>query len=88
MHPISDVSTPRLIGRGPELERVTAALVRTPAAVPGEGEAGIGENRLLQEALGSRTTRHLRTPVAACPPFREALTPGGTTVFPRSRGPP
>ncbi|MFF2326340.1 MULTISPECIES: ATP-binding protein [unclassified Streptomyces] len=76
IHPISDVGAPRFVGRGPELSRLTAALARPPALVLVEGEAGIGKSRLLREALASRTVRHLTVLVAACPPFREALTLG------------
>lgn len=59
-----------------ELSRVTDALRRMPALVLVEGEAGIGKSRLVREALAAVATDGLRTLVAVCPPFREALTLG------------
>ncbi|MFE9611752.1 AAA family ATPase [Streptomyces sp. NPDC006012] len=68
------VRSPRMVGRGTELERIVQALARAPATVLIEGEAGVGKSRLLQEALRVPAVRARGPLVAACPPFKEALT--------------
>ncbi|MBK3579468.1 AAA family ATPase [Streptomyces sp. MBT65] len=70
------VSAPRFVGRAVELHRLRAALVRSPAVVLVEGEAGIGKSRLVQEALDEPGVAARRPLAAVCPPFREALTLG------------
>ena len=52
------------------------ALLRPPALVLVEGEAGIVKSRLVHESLISIGTSGRRPLVAVCPPFREALTFG------------
>lgn len=64
---------PRLVGRDAELARLSDAVSHPPALVLVEGEAGIGKSRLLREFL---VAEDLRSLVAACPPFRQAMTLG------------
>jgi predicted ATPase len=64
------------VGRESELLRVTDALRRRPALVIVEGESGIGKSRLVREALAAVAADGRQALVAACPPFREALTLG------------
>jgi predicted ATPase len=67
--------SPSFVGREQELADLTAALVRAPAVVLVEGEAGIGKSRLVREFLACLPAgRHVV--IASCPPFREPFTLG------------
>jgi DNA-binding CsgD family transcriptional regulator/tetratricopeptide (TPR) repeat protein len=68
------VNAPRFVGRDAELRRLIEAFAREPALVLIEGEAGIGKSRLIREVFAAPAMRRHRPLVAACPPFREALT--------------
>lgn len=67
------LSVPGFVGREREFAALRRAMVRPPAVVLVEGEAGIGKSRLLQESLATRRPAAL---VAVCPPVRESLTLG------------
>jgi DNA-binding CsgD family transcriptional regulator/tetratricopeptide (TPR) repeat protein len=71
---LPSLSVPRFVGRGAELRDCLQALARSPALVLVEGEAGIGKSRLIREMLDLPGARGRRALIAACPPFRDALT--------------
>ena len=69
------IGQPRFIGRESEISALLQALAVTPAVVLVEGEAGIGESRLVQEFLASWDRRQ-RMLVAYCPPLQTPCTLG------------
>ena len=71
---LPSLSIPRFVGRGFELKESLRALAHPPALVLVEGEAGIGKSRLIREMLDMPEARGRRALIAACPPFRDALT--------------
>lgn len=68
------LSPPRLVGRTTQLHALTQALIRSPAVVLIEGEAGIGKSRLVRECLSAPQLQQQRVLVGACPPYREPST--------------
>lgn len=70
------VGTFRYVGRGRELELLTAALRDPPAVVLIEGEAGIGKSRLVGEAAAALRAEGRPVLTGFCQPLREPFPYG------------
>ncbi|WP_406209690.1 AAA family ATPase [Kitasatospora sp. NBC_01560] len=75
------------MGRQPELARLTEAMVRPPAVVLVEGEAGLGKSRLVAEAAARATAAGRRVLTGFCHPLREPLPFGPVVDALRAVGP-
>ncbi|WP_234348532.1 AAA family ATPase, partial [Kitasatospora sp. MY 5-36] len=67
------------MGRQPELDRLTDSMLRPPAVVLIEGEAGLGKSRLVAEAAARAAAAGRRVLTGFCHPLREPL-PFGPVV--------
>ncbi|MGW4898390.1 AAA family ATPase, partial [Kitasatospora sp. NPDC004240] len=61
------------MGRRQELARLTEAVLRPPAVVLVEGEAGLGKSRLVAEAARGAAAAGRRVLTGFCHPLREPL---------------
>ncbi|WP_395292564.1 ATP-binding protein [Kitasatospora hibisci] len=75
------------VGRQPELARLTGAMLRPPAVVLVEGEAGLGKSRLVAEAAAAAAAAGRRVLTGFCHPLREPLAFGPVVDALRAVGP-
>ncbi|MFJ7907260.1 ATP-binding protein [Kitasatospora sp. NPDC096204] len=75
------------VGRRPELERLTQAMLHPPAVVLVEGEAGLGKSRLVAEAAADAAAAGRRVLTGFCHPLREPLAFGPVVDALRGVGP-
>ncbi|MFJ9446622.1 AAA family ATPase [Kitasatospora sp. NPDC101235] len=75
------------MGRRPELDRLTRAMLRPPAVVLVEGEAGLGKSRLVAEAAAGAAAAGRRVLTGFCHPLREPLAFGPVVDALRGVGP-
>ncbi|MGW1177010.1 ATP-binding protein [Kitasatospora sp. NPDC002543] len=75
------------VGRRPELDRLTEAMLHPPAVVLVEGEAGIGKSRLVAEAAAGAAAAGRRVLTGFCHPLREPLAFGPVVDALRGVGP-
>ncbi|MFF2748545.1 ATP-binding protein [Kitasatospora sp. NPDC058048] len=75
------------VGRRPELDRLTDAMLRPPAVVLVEGEAGLGKSRLVAEAAAGAAAAGRLVLTGFCHPLREPLAFGPVVDALRGVGP-
>ncbi|MFF4926027.1 ATP-binding protein [Kitasatospora sp. NPDC001261] len=75
------------MGRQPELDRLTDSMLRPPAVVLIEGEAGLGKSRLVAEAAARAAAAGRRVLTGFCHPLREPLPFGPVVDALRGVGP-
>ncbi|WP_436493583.1 helix-turn-helix transcriptional regulator [Actinokineospora sp. HUAS TT18] len=69
-------TSPVLVGRGSELHALRDTVVRQPAVVMIDGEAGVGKSRLVRELLTAGDLGPLQVLLGTCQPLREPFPYG------------